>query len=169
MGMATIANADIADEQASVWLGDNQVPLFGRDNSVIWALVNLILAIGGAVLAGVMLVVGIVRRRKKDEENAQNAQDDAAGEEGQKRRRIRPVWLIVSIVLGIAGVIAFLLTEDMRHIMVLMDNWIVLMVILFAAEVVCSVFAAKRRKKNDNTKDEEASMPNGAYGMHGIG
>lgn len=152
---------------AEIWQQflDGDIPLFGGDGSAaVWALLNLALAFAGAVLGIAMLIVAVVRKRRKNgrDENETNAADS---EEDKKRKKMRSVGLVVSILLGIAGVIAFLLTEDMSNMVVWMDGWTLLMVGIFITEVVCAVFSGKRRKKNQEKKD----MAGRAHAAHELG
>ena len=85
------------------------IKLFGGQG--VWALVNLILAIIGFILA-IMSACSF----------------------GKKLRRM--VFLILTIVVGIAGLIIFFLTEDMTRQVVLVDSWTILTAVIFIVEVI---------------------------------
>lgn len=165
-GPSEVAEAASGGDSSQT-IGDNPVPLFGEENTPVWALLNLILAIGGAALGVAMVVVGVVRRRRKNDEKQQETPAD--DEEGKKRKRTRLAWLIGSAVLAIAGVVAFILTEDMTNAMVWMDNWTPMMIIIAVAEVVCSVFSVKRRKKDGDKEDKEKATRNTLRGAQELG
>ncbi|MGI6153629.1 MAG: InlB B-repeat-containing protein [Christensenellaceae bacterium] len=137
-------------DPSSVRIGDEEAPLYGTEAGV-WALINLISCIIGGALAVCILVIALVRRKKRQDgdEDAKYYRNNKQEQEEQKKI-LRPVWLIVGIVLGVVGIIVFLLTEDMRNQMVLADGWTALMLVLLAAEIVGSVFAFKRNKKNED-------------------
>lgn len=69
---------------------------------------------------------------------------------------------IVAIIAAIAGVIAFMPTENMDHLMVIIDRWTVLMVVIFAVVVIFTVLAARRQKHDDDTyyKEKTAGATN---------
>jgi hypothetical protein len=130
----------------SIAVGDMDVPrVAGPLQSLVWALFNLILAAAGLILG----VVAVTRAasRKKREENGSEEERDAyeTEEETQKRKRIRLVWLITAIIMAAAGIVVFLITEDMSRLMALMDNWTIVNLIIFAAELI-GIRLAFRRK-----------------------
>ncbi len=104
-------------------IGPLDVPLYGPPTVPTWALFNLVLAVG-TLLTG--LAASIVLR-------------------GRYTGTAKYLGLLGTI-LGLAAVIIFLVTEDMRNIMALMDIWTFPMIILFAAAIVCTVLAVKRKQ-----------------------
>jgi positive regulator of sigma E activity len=60
--------------------------------------------------------------------------------------------MIVTALIAIVGIVFFFITEDMTKLMVFVDNWTIVSAIIFAAEIVCMIFAL-RRKKNDGEED----------------
>lgn len=94
---------------------DKETPLVKGGS---WALMNLIMTIAGAVGAVMMAVTYFT---KKDEEEIRN-----------RHMMVR----LVGILLSIVSVIAFLLTEDMRNPMVMMDKWTLLMAVLLGGELI---------------------------------
>ncbi|MCL2477709.1 MAG: hypothetical protein FWE73_10590, partial [Candidatus Bathyarchaeota archaeon] len=63
-----------------------------------------------------------------------------------------------TLAMGIAGIIVFLLTEDMSRTMTLVDKWTIVNVIIFAVQITAIVFTFKR-KKNNNTEETKSSTP----------
>lgn len=143
-------------------IGDNEVPLYGLPGMDVWALLNLILCIAGAVLAVVILIVALVRRNKKQDEEeeyeteARHYRSDSEEEqEEEKRKKLRPVWLVLTAIAGILGVIVFILTEDMTNLMVWMDNWTIVNAIIFAVGVIGAIFAFKKVKEDKDEDNKE--------------
>jgi len=105
-----------------------------------WALWNLILSIAGAILALVMGLRLLTRIREEDEDE----------EYHDERRRIRLPFIIAVPVLAIIAIILFILTQDMRLRMILIDWWTLAHLILFIAGLVCFIFAFRRRRDEDD-------------------
>jgi len=109
-----------------------------------WALVNLILAIAGALLAFIT-TIRILLCSKDDEE----IYTDESEMEKEQRTKYRIIWTLTTLIAGILGIIVFILTEDMRLPMVLIDEWTIVNAIIFIAGVIGYVFAIKREKDED--------------------
>ena len=123
-------------------IDENETPEAGY--GAAWALINLICAILTVVFS-VLLLVGLAGKNEKTEEND-------AGEEVEKEIKKKKFWRIFSIVPALAAVIVFLLTENMRLPMVLVDRWTLLMVIIALVQVLVMVFG----KKTTKDPEEEA-------------
>jgi len=141
-----------------VTIGGREVVLYAPLGAPAWALVNLILCILGAVLAIIYALRALFRekggKKGKDKGGASSGRDsggyvtslddndeefassNTSSKPAEKRKRDRLVWLIVAGVLAFLGIILFILTEDMRAPMVLVDIWTILQAILFAGVVV---------------------------------
>jgi len=65
------------------------------------------------------------------------------------------IWIVLAIIFGIAGIIFFLLTEDMRLPMVTFDIWTIVNAIFFAM-VILSLLLAFGKEKNKEYKGAEA-------------
>ena len=108
-----------------------------------WALVNLILAVLTA-LASVALLVGYcIGKKQSEEEKAENA---AAGNE----TKLHGAWRAFSLIPAAGAVIAFILTENIRNPMILIDRWTVLMVIIALVQAAVMMLSKKSTKKADN-------------------
>jgi uncharacterized membrane protein len=129
-------------------VGDQSVPLAGFGTRYVWALVNLIFGAAGGLLTVILVVRALLRRRR--EQTAAETPYSTAAEKERKARRL--AWLVLSLGMGIAGVILFLLTENMAHLMVLVDKWTVVSAAILAAEVVGYVFAFKHEKTGGGKK-----------------
>ena len=102
-----------------------------------WALLNLILAIATA-LASILMLVGYLGRKKEE-------QDGVVVRETKKHGFMR----ILTLVPGIGGIIAFILTENMKNPMVFTDRWTMLMILIAAIQLILVVFGAKKDKDLD--------------------
>ena len=98
-----------------------------------WALVNLICTVL-TVLLSAALLAGLAGKRSKEEENKQNR---------------KMFWRVMSLVPAALAVILFLLTENLRDPMVLVDRWTLLMIILALVETLVAVFSRKTKENAD--------------------
>jgi len=124
--------AQLTSENVPIFnVGGVQIPLYGGSmNDFIWALVNLILCVIGILIA---IITSIRSVRKKNER--------------------RPPWIAIAVIMGVAGVVVFLLTENMKNPMALFDNWTIVNAILFVIGVAGARLAIKQREqKSDEEK-----------------
>ena len=100
-----------------------------------WALCSLILCALGGLLAIIAVIFYLMRSGRKEQ--------GVYGEIGKPRL----FWLIVTIVLAIAGAAFFFLMADMSLPMVMVDIWTVVSAAIFLAEtiVVLLVFQSEKR------------------------
>ena len=98
-----------------------------------WALVNLICTVL-TVLLSAALLAGLAGKRSKEEENKQNR---------------KTFWRVMSLVPAVLAVLVFLLTENLRDPMVLVDRWTLLMIILALVETLVAVFSRKTKENAD--------------------
>ena len=129
---------------ASTTIPDAAAPLAGG-NGGAWALVNLICTI----LAGIGAILAVFRRKEEeDEENADRAEDEEDNR-GKKMFAAKAAGILTAI----AAIITFILTEDMRLPMILIDRWTLLMVIMLAVQIAAAVL---NKKASEAEEDEEA-------------
>ena len=116
-----------------------------------WALIILILSIL-TVLASLLLLVGYFGKKEEEaqDENG-NPILDAEGNSLMNNIKKRGGWRLASLVPAILSVIAFLLTENMRNPMILVDRWTLLMVIIAVVQVL--VMLLSKKKTEDNTQE----------------
>jgi hypothetical protein len=68
---------------------------------------------------------------------------DKPGMTGQARdgmtgtQRVRRRFIIAAALLAVVSIVIFLITQDMRLPVVLIDKWTILSAILLAAEITC--------------------------------
>ncbi len=121
-------------------IADAATPLAGPT----WALLNLILAIATA-LASLLMLIGYLGKKKQME-------DGIVVRETKKHGAVR----LLTLLPGIGGIVAFILTENMRNPMVFTDRWTLLMVIIAAVQLVLVLLGIKR----DKDPDEFGMEPN---------
>ena len=107
-----------------------------------WALYNLIAAIITA-LTGIFMAISFFRNR--DEENEEEAENEDEDSSNNKAKFLGMIPAVLAIVL-------FILTEDMRNIMVLKDRYTVLMVIIALAELFLSYLTRNRKDDEEDNK-----------------
>ena len=111
-----------------------------------WALINLICAIITALLSLIMLIRYFGKRREEDEETGEVT-------EIKRKGGIR----LASLIPAIAGIIAFILTEDMSNPMTLVDKWTLLMIIILAVQIVVAILAKTRKDEEDEGEEESTA------------
>lgn len=105
-----------------------------------WALLNLLLAIATCILALILLIFGILNKQKEDEEV-----------------EIKNKWWarIASICVGIIALFIFLLTEDINNPWIWIDQWTLLMLIIFIVNIVLMFFAKHKEIEDENEEEIE--------------
>jgi uncharacterized repeat protein (TIGR02543 family) len=137
-------------------IGDGGIPLFGPKGFNTWALMDLIIALAGMIVAIITLVgmiVALVRRRNRLEETGHFEAEDTDAEKDRKKRRL--VFRTCSLVPAIIGVGIFLLTQNTSHTMVLVDQWTIVLALIFAAQCLMARF---RHEKKDWQEWQEQNV-----------
>jgi hypothetical protein len=136
-------------------------PTVGPEPSVVvpeplpvWALMNLVLSVAGVILAAIVMVYVLLRGKMKSERGGggegvvgqyvAEAGDEAVEGGVQKKHMI--MRLVVALVMGVVGLVVFLLTEDMSRVMGMVDNWTIVHVVIFVMVIIAVMFVFKRRK-----------------------
>ena len=139
VGGLTIYGTMTQNEEPPIVVPDEPVPLAGPS----WALVNLILAIATA-LASVLMLIGLIGKKKREE------LEGAVVRETKKH----PVMRWLTLVPTVGGIVAFLLTENMKNPMAWIDRWTILMGAIALAQLVFVIFGLKKDKDVDPEKAE---------------
>ena len=113
------------------------------------------------------LMIGIrvlAKKREKREDEEEGTQQDAAStaedeEEEEKRKRGRLIPILAIPILAIIGIILFILTQDIRLPMTMVDLWTIAHGVLFLGGIVSYIFAYKNEKDEDEDSDEEHPEP----------
>ena len=66
--------------------------------------------------------------------------------ETQKRKQRRTLLYVTAVVMGIVGLIVFLLTEDMSRPRAWVDSWTIVNAIIFIIEIIAIAFTFKTKK-----------------------
>lgn len=134
-------------------LDEGETPLAGLRGSA-WALVNLILMVC-TVLVSLLLLIGFMGKKQKElRDDDGNIVQDAEGNtvyEWTKKRHggVR----LLSLVPALGSLVAFILTEDMRQPMILVDRWTLLMVLIALVQLVVCLFAKKQKDTPDDPEN----------------
>jgi len=149
ISIASSANTSAMSDQSSNNSNDSGIYVSltqGSDSH--WALLNLILSITGALLAIVMAIRFIAKKRYEDNEEQ---------EENEKEERSRLMMLSAAPILAILAILLFILTQDPTRPMVISDKWILVHAILFISGLLSYVFLMKKEKDEDNNEGEHAT------------
>ncbi|MDR0569624.1 MAG: InlB B-repeat-containing protein, partial [Clostridiales Family XIII bacterium] len=114
-----------------ITMGNMPVPLYGIPGQPVWALLNLILAALTLLLSIYTLLYFLFRRRRYENEDMQEL-----GPYTLDVKEFRMFPGVLAILTGPLSILVFLLTEDMRFFMVIVDRWTLLMALLFVAEAL---------------------------------
>ena len=127
-------------------------PQVGHKGS--WALINLIASLLG-LLAALFLIFAKHSKEDDDEEdqNQTVAMNEEEDPEQLKRKRIYK-W--ISGLTAVISVIVFVLTENMRLPMVLVDKWTLLMVVFFLINAVTLYLGRKWHEDEDDEEQTQA-------------
>ncbi|MCL1970703.1 MAG: DUF5979 domain-containing protein [Candidatus Bathyarchaeota archaeon] len=124
----------------------------GEDDLQGWALFNLMLSIIGVILAIIVVIVclllPLMKKQKDEQKNIKNVtiptQNNRQESEKQQKQH-RKLWLITTLAMGIAGIIVFFLTEDMKLPMILIDKWSIVNAVILLVEIIAIAFTFKRK------------------------
>jgi uncharacterized repeat protein (TIGR02543 family) len=147
-----------AETEPTETIPDESVPMGQPDDipdedvpmaAPAWALLNLILSLL-TVLGSLFLLSGLFGKKKEEatDENGNLILDDN-GESVMNRIKQRTGWRITSLLPAIGSVIAFILTENMRNPMVLVDRWTLLMVIIAVIQVLVMMLSKKKVEETE--------------------
>ena len=122
---------------------NNPIPLQKSLGS--WALLNLIATICSIILA-ILSFVLFFFKRKKTEEDKENEEYTI-----KKKRFLRR---IVEIIISLAMIIIFILTEDTSLPMVWIDKYTILMLLLLLIHIVVIIIFRRKEKEDKEDKGE---------------
>jgi len=96
-----------------------------------WALLNLILAMAGVIIA-IIAVLNAMQEEKRRVDRRGGVQVPAERSFG---------WVLVAAIAAIAGIVFFLLTEDMRLPMTFVDKWTWVSALIFVLVLAAAVLS----------------------------
>ena len=143
---------DQANNIPRVAFGGRDILLFSPLGEGSWSILSLILAVLGAVFA-VMTAARVVFKKKDNRDMQSGVQDDTAEKEETKQHR--NICFAAAIVMAVAGIIAFIIFNDMSMPIVLVNIWTIVNAILFAVEMV----AIKLMSKGNKGQNPEQMQP----------
>ncbi|MDR1087732.1 MAG: InlB B-repeat-containing protein, partial [Coriobacteriales bacterium] len=161
--LADLSSTGSGGEGSTTTLPDEEVALAAAGTPA-WALLNLILTVIGAILSIFFLALYLNKRRRKESEEdveerrrrsieAQMHSDQYEEEPETDKKRL--VWRVIAILLAIVALFLFILTEDVRLPMVLIDHWTIAHVVIMVVQIVCWIVASRRKKRNEEDTDAE--------------
>ena len=149
---------EIFINNASVPLAGGAILFTGNVRSVdFWALLNLILAVFGAAIAIITGMRILISKKRKDDNEELDEDEMFVDDEGKNSARCRLICMIAMIVTSVAGILLFILTQDMTKIMRLIDWWTLIHLIILAVEIKAIIFIKKRIRNKDRDTSERNS------------
>ena len=127
---------------------DEETPLAPMPTGA-WALVNLILMLL-TVLASLLLLIGYLGKKKHTE------RDEYGNERIDYTRNKKGFWRVASLIPAIAAVIAFVLTENMKLPMIMVDRWTLLMAVIAVLQLIVAVMSKKQKESQDEENEANA-------------
>jgi len=130
-------------------IGGQEVPLIAFPGMAAWALLNLILALIGIVIA----IVSVFRIRSQRVHGIEGIETFYDEDEEEKAKR-RHIWVLPLAVLAVFGIVFFMLTENMNNLIVLLwDQWTIVNAIAFAGVIIMARLAFKRKAEEEPDHD----------------
>lgn len=124
------------------------VPLAAPEGYLAWSLANLILVVISVLLTAAFALARLNLFKKKPTA----ARNDESSSSAAKKPRGRKLWIIGAAVFALAGLIVFVITQDMSLPLVWVDGWTLLIGILALVAVALGVVSLGR-KKQQSTED----------------
>lgn len=131
---------------------DNVTP---KGNNGIWALINLIAAIVTVIL-GLFLLLSKRHRNDEDEDEEERQARMARGEEKEQEQKRGWICKVLGVIVAIASVVFFILTEDMSLPMALTDKWTIWMVVIAIVELVLVLVGRHWKDVDDEDQEQQA-------------
>ena len=133
-------------------IADDATPLAGGRGGH-WALINLIASLLG-LLAALFLI--FAKHSKEDDDEEDQNQTVAMNEEDPEQLKRKRIYKWISGLTAVISVIVFVLTENMRLPMVLVDKWTLLMVVFFLINAVTLYLGRKWHEDEDDEEQTQA-------------
>ena len=125
----------------------------------VWALLNLISLIVTIYLFLPLLHLKAKFNRGRWMKKVNEEEADTYDKLKQFRRRFR-LGIVLELIVSVAALVAFILTEDMRLPMVLIDRWTPLMLLLLLICWIIDVLLVRyRRKQQEQEEAPETPEP----------
>ncbi|MCL2808152.1 MAG: InlB B-repeat-containing protein, partial [Coriobacteriia bacterium] len=118
----------------TITIEEKEVPL-ATPVVATWALMNLLLACAGILMA-LMLLIALASRRKTSNESSD-----------KKKSKGGMGFLAVNILVAVVAVVLFFVTQNLFTTMIITDNWTVVHAILFVVQIAIVVLAMRSGKE----------------------
>ena len=125
-----------------------------------WALINLICAIV-TVLFGLLLLISKRHKDEDDEEEDEETKQQATTNEDEEQEQEKKRGLftrVLAVLIAIASVVFFLVTEDMSLAWTWTDQWTIWMVVIGLVQIVVFFVGRKWKNVDDDDEDEQAQQ-----------
>ena len=124
-----------------------------------WALINLICAIV-TVLFGLLLLISKRHKDEDDKEDDETKQQTTTNEDEEKEQeKKRGLFTrVLAVLIAIASVVFFLVTEDLSLDWTWTDQWTIWMVVLGIVQIVVFFIGRKWKSVDNDDEDEEAQQ-----------
>ena len=125
-----------------------------------WALINLICAIV-TVLFGLLLLISKRHKDEDDEEEDDETKQQATTNEDEEQEQEKKRGLftrVLAVLIAIASVVFFLVTEDMSLAWTWTDQWTIWMVVIGLVQIVVFFVGRKWKNVDDDDEDEQAQQ-----------
>ena len=141
-----LSDGDVEDVE------DNATP---KGNNGIWALINLIAAIETVILGLILLLSKRHRNDEEEDEEERQARIERGEEKEQEQKR---GWIckVLGVIVAIASVVFFILTEDMSLPMALTDKWTIWMIVIAIVELVLVLVGRHWKDVDDEDQEQQA-------------
>ena len=163
----TTDDGDTTDEPEVEEVEDEETPLSDGDvedvednatpkgNNGIWALINLIAAIVTVILGLILLLSKRHRNDEEEDEEERQARIERGEEKEQEQKR---GWIckVLGVIVAIASVVFFILTEDMSLPMALTDKWTIWMIVIAIVELVLVLVGRHWKDVDDEDQEQQA-------------
>jgi hypothetical protein len=156
-----------------------------------WALLNLLLVILAATVVIMRVIAALMRRRGTYREDLfeftdsdgnvwqsarRTTEQDVRDKDGVRRTSVLGVVLrVIAVLLTLAAVAIFCLTEDVRNHMMFIDKWTIWMVLItlvVIAVIIADIFLSRAVKTDDDeddyVEDEQDTDESDKGGSNGI-
>jgi NADH:ubiquinone oxidoreductase subunit 3 (subunit A) len=132
------------------------IPLHGGSFSqYCWALLNLMLTILGIMLVFVMLIRLVIRRNRRTGKQADYIEENEDEKQTQKPKS-RIIMIALTVLFSVSAILLFLITENIRLQIVLVDWYTIVHVIILAASIITFAFVLRRKNKENEVDEDDA-------------
>jgi len=116
----TEQSSESTDSALCITIGGKDILLFAPIGTASWALLNLVLAATGVIFATLISIriIAYKKAENKQEYDFNNLLRDENNEDHYKL-----TILSTAVIFCIAGVLLFLITQDLKNVMVLTNSW----------------------------------------------